>query len=96
MHDGTLNAGADAAGAAYYERTQAQLEGGGFPASEAAELVCFLLSDAAEGISGRLLSAQWDPWRDAGFLAQLRAQPALGTLRRIDDQFFSATEPAVS
>ncbi len=96
IHDGTLSAGADAAGAAYYERTQAQLQDGGFPASEAAELVCFLLSDGADGISGRLLSAQWDRWRDADFQAQLRAQPALGTLRRIDDQFFSATEPAVS
>jgi NAD(P)-dependent dehydrogenase (short-subunit alcohol dehydrogenase family) len=96
MHDGTLEAGAQAAGVGYYERTRQQLADGGFPAAEAAELVCFLLSDEAEGISGRLLSAQWDPWRDPEFRAKLREQPSLGTLRRIDDQFFSATEPATA
>ena len=96
MHDGTLQAGADAAGAQYYERTQSQLADGGFPAEEAAELVCFLLSDEAAGISGRLLSAQWDPWRDPEFRARLREQPTLATLRRIDDQFFTATEPATA
>jgi NAD(P)-dependent dehydrogenase (short-subunit alcohol dehydrogenase family) len=90
MHDATLKAGAQAAGEAYLERTRAELSAGGFPASEAAELVCFLLSDAAAGINGRLISAQWDPWRDDSFRARLRTDPALGTLRRIDDQFFTA------
>jgi NAD(P)-dependent dehydrogenase (short-subunit alcohol dehydrogenase family) len=92
MHEDTLRAGAQAAGAEYYERTRAQLESGGFPAREAAELVCFLLSDDAAGISGRLLSAQWDPWRDEDFRARLRADPELATLRRIDDQFFGRLE----
>jgi NAD(P)-dependent dehydrogenase (short-subunit alcohol dehydrogenase family) len=90
IHAGTLEAGPGAAGEGYFEKTRAQLSEGGFPASEAAQLVCFLLSDEAAGISGRLLSAQWDPWRDPEFLARLRSNPALGTLRRIDDQFFSA------
>jgi NAD(P)-dependent dehydrogenase (short-subunit alcohol dehydrogenase family) len=89
IHEGTLRAGAEAAGGDYYERTRAQLAEGGFPAEEAAELVRFLLSSEANGISGRLLSAQWDPWRDEGFRARLRADPALGTLRRIDDQFYA-------
>jgi NAD(P)-dependent dehydrogenase (short-subunit alcohol dehydrogenase family) len=95
MHDGTLAAGEDAAGADYFKRTRAQLAGGGFPAREAAELVCFLLSDDADGITGRLLSAQWDPWREDEFRARLRAQPSLGTLRRIDDQFFGAVPESV-
>lgn len=96
MHDGTLAAGADAAGADYHAKTRSQLAEGGVPATLAAELVCFLLSDAAEGITGRLLSAQWDPWRDPEFQARLREQPELGTLRRIDEQFFAATVPAGS
>jgi 3-oxoacyl-[acyl-carrier protein] reductase len=96
MHDGTLAAGAAAAGADYYAKTRSQLAEGGVPPQLAAELVCFLLSDAAEGISGRLLSAQWDPWRDPQFQARLREQPELGTLRRIDEQFFTATVPAGS
>jgi 3-oxoacyl-[acyl-carrier protein] reductase len=88
IHEGTLAAGAQAAGDDYFARTREQLAEGGFPASEAAELVCMLLSERAAGISGRLISAQWDPWREDSFLGRLRADPALGTLRRIDGQFF--------
>lgn len=89
MHDQTLRAGEAAAGTEYYERTRTQLAAGGFPAQEAAELVCFLLSRDSAGITGRLLSAQWDPWREEEFRARLRADPELATLRRIDDQFFT-------
>ena len=89
VHEQTLAAGPDAAGAEYYERTRTQLAEGGFPAAEAAKLICFLLSPDARGINGRLLSAQWDPWRDAEFLDRLRADDSLGTLRRIDDQLFT-------
>lgn len=89
MHEGTLDAGPQVAGAAYHERTRAQLDAGGFPAGEAAELICFLLSIEASGITGRLISAQWDPWRDPEFHARLREHPSLGTLRRIDEQFFT-------
>lgn len=96
MHEETLQAGPQTAGEAYYESTRAQVTAGGFPVSEAAELVCFLLSDAAAGISGRLLSAQWDPWRDPGFLDRLRADESLATLRRIDGMFFSPLGSAPS
>jgi NAD(P)-dependent dehydrogenase (short-subunit alcohol dehydrogenase family) len=89
MHEGTLRAGPEASGPDYYARTRSQLELGGFPAAEAAELVCFLLSEEASGISGRLLSAQWDPWREDAFRSRLAADDALGTLRRIDDQLFA-------
>lgn len=89
MHEGTLSAGPQASGSDYYERTRSQLEAGGFPAAEAAALVCFLLSEQARGITGRLLSAQWDPWRDEEFRSLLRSDEALGTLRRIDDQLFA-------
>jgi NAD(P)-dependent dehydrogenase (short-subunit alcohol dehydrogenase family) len=88
IHEGTLEAGPEAAGADYYERTRAELARGGVPAREAAELVCFLLSEAAAGISGRLLSAQWDPWREPAFQDRLRSDPRLGTLRRIDGSQF--------
>lgn len=94
MHEGTLSAGPAAAGADYYSRTLAQLEAGGFPASETAELVCFLLSSAAAGISGRLLSTQWDPWREADFRERLRNDPSLATLRRIDSDQFGAIDSA--
>lgn len=88
IHDQTLAAGPEVAGAAYYQSTREQLRSGGFPASEAADLVAFLLSPQAKGITGRLISAQWDPWRDPRFQQRLREDPDLGRLRRIDEQFY--------
>jgi hypothetical protein len=63
---------------------------GGFPANEAAELVCVLL----EGVpfSGKLISAQWDPWRDESFHARLAGDRSFGTLRRIDGVQFDAVK----
>jgi 3-oxoacyl-[acyl-carrier protein] reductase len=91
MHDATLTAGPDAVGAEYYERTRRALrDGEADPPELAAELVTFLLSDASAGITGKLLSARWDPWRESGFQQRLRTDKALATLRRIDDQFFTA------
>jgi 3-oxoacyl-[acyl-carrier protein] reductase len=90
IHEATLKAGPERAGVDYHARTLEQLREGGLPAREAAELVCFLLSDESRGITGRLVSAQWDPWRESSFQAQLRTQDGLGTLRRIDGILFGA------
>jgi 3-oxoacyl-[acyl-carrier protein] reductase len=89
MHEGTLRAGPEAAGRAYYESTREQLRKGGFPASEAAELVAFLLGPESAGITGRVISAQWDPWRDKEFRERMRTDPDLAKLRRIDEQVFT-------
>jgi len=94
MHDETLAAGPDAAGLGYYQRTREQLADGGVPAAQAAELVAFLVSDASAGITGRVISAQWDPWREDAFRARLRTDPDLARVRRIDEQFYSRIEPA--
>jgi NAD(P)-dependent dehydrogenase (short-subunit alcohol dehydrogenase family) len=82
MHDVTLAAGAENAGLAYFERTLSQIDEGGFPSSEAAALVLLLL--AGVPFTGKLISAQWDPWRDAEFHQRLAANSDLGTIRRID------------
>jgi NAD(P)-dependent dehydrogenase (short-subunit alcohol dehydrogenase family) len=96
IHEGTLEAGPEVAGRSYYEKTRAELARGGVPASEVAELACLLLSRAAHGITGRLLSAQWDPWRDSAFLERLRREPHLATLRRIDESQFVSAGPRES
>jgi 3-oxoacyl-[acyl-carrier protein] reductase len=45
-------------------------------------LVEFLLSEKSDGISGKLISAQWDPWEKLpGFKADLQSD--IYTLRRI-------------
>jgi NAD(P)-dependent dehydrogenase (short-subunit alcohol dehydrogenase family) len=90
MHDVTLAAGPDKAGTDYFSKTQRQLDEGGFPATEAAELAALLLGDEASGITGRLISAQWDPWREREFRSRLRDDNDLGRVRRIDGQQFRA------
>jgi NAD(P)-dependent dehydrogenase (short-subunit alcohol dehydrogenase family) len=87
MHEATLAAGPARAGEAYYERTRRSLEEGGVPASDAAELVCVLLDGVP--FSGKLISAQWDPWRERDFHRRLAEDGALGTLRRIDGVLFT-------
>jgi NAD(P)-dependent dehydrogenase (short-subunit alcohol dehydrogenase family) len=89
MHRATLEAGAALAGDDF-QRTSDALASGGFPASEATELTTLLLDDPP--FSGKLISAQWDPWRDASFQRRLAEERDLGTLRRIDDQFFTALD----
>jgi NAD(P)-dependent dehydrogenase (short-subunit alcohol dehydrogenase family) len=90
MHEATLGAGPEAAGADYYERTRRLMDRGGASAAAAAELVCLLLGDPEPApFTGRLISAQWDPWRDAGYRDRLRAAPDLATLRRIDGVLFA-------
>jgi hypothetical protein len=61
---------------------------GGTPPDKAADLAVFLASSASDGITGKLLSAVWDPYRDAEFIEALKTQPDLATLRRIDSKNF--------
>src|SRR5579875_3008708 len=77
---------------AYFDRTRRLTADGADPPTHAAELAAFLLSSASRGITGKLISAQWDPWRDSSFQDRLRADRDLATIRRVDDQFFAAKE----
>ena len=86
LHDVTLAAGAEAAGPEFYERTRRTIEEGGFPAAEAAELVSLLLDNPP--FTGKLISAQWDPWRDPAFHRRLADDRDLATVRRIDGVSF--------
>ena len=91
IHQSTLEAGPELVGADYFERTRTELERGGAPASDAAELVCLLLEDRPDAsFTGKLISAQWDAWREPSFRRRLAEEPDLATLRRIDDAFFAA------
>jgi 3-oxoacyl-[acyl-carrier protein] reductase len=96
IHQSTLAAGPGLAGAEYFEHTRAELKRGGVPASEAAELVCLLLEgDPDAPFTGKLISAQWDAWREPSFRRRLAEERDLATLRRIDDELFAAIgEPA--
>lgn len=89
MHETTLAAGPELAGRDYYERTKEDLEAGGTAPEVAAELVAFLVSSDAAGISGKLISAPWDPWQEEDFRQRLRSDESFATIRRIDGQFFT-------
>lgn len=62
MLDETLEAGADAVGLDEYNKAIDRSKNGGSSLVNAAELICYLGSDASNKYNGRLLSAVWDDW----------------------------------
>jgi len=81
--DEILEAGPEQVGAAFYERALRQKTEGGTPLDVGAELVTFLASSESDGISGRLISAVWDDWRDLPKQRERLAPSDVYTLRRI-------------
>jgi len=81
--DEVLEAGPARVGSAFYERAVKQKEQGGAPLEQGAALCVFLLSDASNGISGRLISAVWDPWRSLESRIEELRRTDVYTLRRI-------------
>ena len=94
MLDEVLDAGTLAGREASDARTRKAV--GGDDPELAAELICFLASDASDGITGKLISARWDPWKEQSFRARLREDKDFATLRRIDDKYFEKRNPESS
>jgi NAD(P)-dependent dehydrogenase (short-subunit alcohol dehydrogenase family) len=82
MHAETLAAG-ERAGPAYLERTRTELARGGVSPSVASAAAAFLVSDAARGITGKLVSAVYDDYRRWPDHLDELAESDLFTLRRI-------------
>ncbi len=83
MLEQVLSAGAEQVGDAAYQEALKQKQSGGSPAEKAAALCVKLLSAETDGISGRLISAVWDPWESlASHRDELNASD-IYTLRRI-------------
>lgn len=61
--DEILEAGPEKVGKAFYELSLKQQETGGTPLHVGADLCVFLASQESDDITGRLISALWDPWR---------------------------------
>jgi NAD(P)-dependent dehydrogenase (short-subunit alcohol dehydrogenase family) len=62
--DEVIAAGPDKVGKAFHERALEQQRSGGTPLGRGAELAVWLASPDSDGITGKLLSAVWDPWRE--------------------------------
>ncbi len=83
MLDEILEAGADKVGHAYHARALEQKAAGGVPPAEGAALCVFLAGPEGAGITGKLISAVWDPWRRFGSLKEKLDGSDVYTLRRI-------------
>ena len=79
-----IAAGPDAVGQAFFERMKKIAGEGGAPLDQGAALAVFLASAESDGITGRLLSAQWDPWETLPqHRGDLDVSSDIYTLRRI-------------
>jgi NAD(P)-dependent dehydrogenase (short-subunit alcohol dehydrogenase family) len=81
--DEILEAGPENAGQKEYDfALKVRKQGGSLP-ENAAQLAVFLASPASDGITGKLISAVWDPWRSLSEHQQDLADSDIYTLRRI-------------
>jgi NAD(P)-dependent dehydrogenase (short-subunit alcohol dehydrogenase family) len=78
-----LALGPSVVGEAEYQAALKQKAAGGAPLERALDLVEWLLSPESDGISGRLLSAPWDPWPGLARNKETLAGSDVYTLRRI-------------
>jgi 3-oxoacyl-[acyl-carrier protein] reductase len=83
MLDEVLEAGPEAVGEAFYAKAVQQHENGGTPLERGAALAVYLGSRRSDGITGRLLSAVWDPWEELEQHAETLRDSDIYTLRRI-------------
>jgi NAD(P)-dependent dehydrogenase (short-subunit alcohol dehydrogenase family) len=81
--DEVLEAGPEFVGESFYERALEQRASGGTPLELAARLAVFLASEESDGITGKLISAPWDPWAELPTHAEDLRSTDVYTLRRI-------------
>ena len=83
MLDEILEAGPEKVGESFYGRSLKQKESGGAPLERGAHLAVFLGSDSSNGITGKLISAVWDPWETLPEHIDDLQSTDIYTLRRI-------------
>lgn len=83
MLDAVIALGPERTGSADYDAALRAKAAGPAPAERALALIRWLLSPESDGITGRLLSAPWDPWPTLGQHVAAVAESDCFTLRRI-------------
>jgi NAD(P)-dependent dehydrogenase (short-subunit alcohol dehydrogenase family) len=81
--DEVLLAGPEKVGAAFFEKNKGWKEKGAVPLELGADLAVCLASAESDGITGKLISAQWDPWNDLQKHRDELARSDIYCLRRI-------------
>ncbi len=83
MLDEILQAGPEVVGEAFYKSAIKQRDNGGTSPELGGRLCAYLASAAGDGVTGRLISAQWDPWERMETFKDEMAPTDVYTLRRI-------------
>ena len=83
MLDEVLASGPEAVGNEFYERALQQKASGGAGLEKGANLAVFLGSAGSDGITGKLISAIWDPWEELDRYKADLEDSDIYTLRRI-------------
>ena len=81
--DEVLAAGPEKVGAAFYEQNRQWKDKGATPLELGASLAVYLAGAESDGITGRLISAQWDPWKTLHERRDELAKSDIYCLRRI-------------
>jgi len=83
LTDQLIAAGPERVGAAMHARMVKLKQDGGTPLDVGAALCVYLGSAESDGVTGRLIAAQWDPWPFADAIKGELAGSDIYTLRRI-------------
>jgi NAD(P)-dependent dehydrogenase (short-subunit alcohol dehydrogenase family) len=81
--DEILKAGPEKVGQAFFDKNKQWKEKGGAPLAHGAELAVHLACAETDGITGKLISAQWDPWAKLHEHRDELAKSDIYCLRRI-------------
>jgi NAD(P)-dependent dehydrogenase (short-subunit alcohol dehydrogenase family) len=81
--DEVLEAGPEKVGEAFYKKAIEQANSGGVSLKKGARLCVYLASELSNGITGRLISALWDPWENLQEHFDDIMRSDIYTLRRI-------------
>jgi len=94
--DEVLSAGPANVGHKFYQVSIEQSKTGGSSPELAADLSVYLASNAADGITGKLISAIWDPWSNLHEYYPEIAMTDIYTLRRIKPEILKKYEEDLS
>jgi NAD(P)-dependent dehydrogenase (short-subunit alcohol dehydrogenase family) len=83
LTDQLIAAGPERVGANLHERMSKLAKEGGTPLGVGASLCVYLASAESDGLTGRLLAAQWDPWPFSDAIKSDIDKSDIYTLRRI-------------
>ena len=83
LTDQLIAAGPDRVGVSLHARMSKLQKEGGTPLSVGASLCAYLASAESDGLTGRLIAAQWDPWPFTELIKSKLEASDIYTLRRI-------------